>query len=75
MPIVLSDVVQQAIVSAYPTARLYKVPEHNMFNETGKLSGTVGGELSLKNSFAYPIATYQESKRDGIQSILNSLSS
>jgi hypothetical protein len=75
VPIVLSDVVQQAIVSAYPTARLEEVPEHNMFNETGKLSGTVGGELSLKNSFAYPIATYQESKRDGIQSILNSLSS
>jgi hypothetical protein len=48
VPIVLSDVVQQAIVSAYPTARLEEVPEHNMFNETGKLSGTVGGELSLK---------------------------
>lgn len=75
VPIVLLDVVRQAIVSAYPTARLEEVAEHNIFNETGKLSGTVGGELTLKNSFAYPIATYQDSKRDGIQSILNSLSS
>ncbi len=75
VPIVLMDVVRQAIVSAYPTARLEEVAEHNIFNETGKLSGTVGGELTLKNPFAYPIATYQESKRDGIQSILNSLSS
>ncbi len=74
VPVVLVDVVRQAIVSAYPTARLEEVTEHNIFNTVGKISGTVGGELTLKESFAYPIATYQELKRDGIQSLLNALS-
>jgi hypothetical protein len=74
VPVVLIDVVRQAIVSAYPTARLEEVAEHNIFSPVGKISGTVGGELSLKESFAYPIATYQELKRDGIQSLLNALS-
>lgn len=74
VPVVLVDVVRQAIVSAYPTARLEETTEHNIFSPVGKISGTVGGELSLKESFAYPIATYQELKRDGIQSLLNALS-
>ncbi len=74
VPVVLVDVVRQAVVSAYPTARLEEVAEHNIFSPVGKISGTVGGELTLKESFAYPIATYQELKRDGIQSLLNALS-
>jgi hypothetical protein len=74
VPIALLEVVKQAIVSAYPTARLEEVAEHNIFNQVGKASGTVGGELTLKESFAYPIATYQDLKRDGMQSLLNALS-
>lgn len=74
VPVVLVDVVRQAIVSAYPTARLEETTEHNIFSPVGKISGTVGGELSLKESYSYPIATYQELKRDGIQSLLNALS-
>ncbi len=74
VPVVLVDVVRQAIVSAYPTARIEEVAEHNIFSPVGKISGTLGGELSLKEPYAYPIATYQESKRDAIQSLLNALS-
>ena len=74
VPAPLIEVVKQAVVSAYPTARLEEVAEHNIFSETGKMSGTVGGELTLKNSFAYPIATYQDLKRDAMQSLLNALS-
>ncbi len=74
VPISLVDVVKQAIVSAYPTARLEEVAEHNIFNQVGKMTGTIGGELSLKEHFAYPIANYQESKRDSMQALLNSLS-
>lgn len=73
VPIALVSVVEQAITSAYPSARLEEVEEHNLFNEVGKLSGTIGGELVLKKGFADPIATFQESKRDAMQSILNSL--
>ncbi len=74
VPVDYIEVVKQAIVSAYPTARLEEVEEHNIFNKVGKLSGTVGGDLKLKESYAYPIATYQELKRDPMQALLNALS-
>lgn len=74
VPMSMLDVVQQAVVSAYPTARLEEVSEHNIFSPVGKISGTMGGELTLKNEFAYPIATYRDLKRDALQSVLNALS-
>lgn len=74
VPLSLIDVVKQAIVSAYPATRLEEVPEYNIFSPVGKLSGTVGGELHLKEGFAYPIATYQDLKRDAMQALLNALS-
>lgn len=73
VPIALLDVVKQAVVSAYPSARLEEVADYNIFSPTGKISGTVGGELSLKEHFAYPISTYQDLKRDSIQALLNAL--
>lgn len=73
VPIALSEVVQQAVVSAYPSARLEEVSEHNIFSPVGKTAGTIGGELTLKENFAYPIATFTEIKRDVMQSILNAL--
>jgi hypothetical protein len=75
VPVSMLDVVQQAIVSAYPSARLEEVSEHNIFSPIGRISGTMGGELSLKENFGYPIATYQDLKRDALQSVLNALSS
>jgi hypothetical protein len=74
VPVTLVEVVKQAINSAYPTARLEEVAEHNIFSPVGKISGTVGGDLALKKDFAYPIATYQDLKRDTMQSLLNALS-
>lgn len=74
VPVALIEVVKQAIVSAYPTARLEESAEHNIFNPVGKLSGIVGGELNLKEPYAYPIATYQDLKRDAMQALLNALS-
>lgn len=74
VPLVMLEVVQQGIVSAYPSARLEEVAEHNIFSPVGHLSGTYGGEFTLKEPFAYPIATYQDTKRDPMQSLLNALS-
>lgn len=74
VPISLTEVIKQAIVSAYPAARMEETSEHNIFNQTGKLGGVTGGELNLKEPYAYPIATYQDLKRDALQSVLNSLS-
>ncbi|MDB5165953.1 MAG: hypothetical protein JWM37_25 [Candidatus Saccharibacteria bacterium] len=74
VPVSLAEVVKQAIVSAYPAAQMEEVAEHNIFSRAGQLSGVVGGELVLKENYAYPIATYQDLKRDALQSVLNALS-
>ena len=71
VPTVLEDVVRQAVAAAYPSARLEEVAEHNIFSQIGKMSGTIGGEFTLKKSYVYPIATYQESKRDAARALLN----
>lgn len=73
VPMVLVDLIKQAVSAAYPTARLEEVEEHNIFSKVGKISGTIGGELTLKKDYSYPIATYQEIKRDAMRSILNAL--
>lgn len=75
VPIVLMDVVRQAIAAAYPSARLEEVEEHTIFSKVGKISGTIGGEFTLKKDYIYPIATYEESKRDAARALLNALSS
>lgn len=74
VPMVLVDVVRQAVAAAYPSARLEEVTEHNIFSQVGKMSGTIGGEFTLKKNFVYPIATYKESKRDASRALLNALS-
>ena len=74
VPMVLLDVVKQAIEASYPSARLQEVKEESIFNQSGKISGTIGGEFTLKKNFAYPIATYQDTKRDATRALLNALS-
>lgn len=75
VPTVLVDVVKQAITASYPSARLEEVSEHAIFNQAGKMSGTIGGEFTLKKDYAYPIATYQDAKRDASRALLNALAS
>jgi hypothetical protein len=75
VPVTLVEVVKQAVISAYPSAQLEEVKDHNIFNKVGRITATLGGELTLKEKFAYPIASYQDLKRDPLQSVLNSLSS
>lgn len=70
VPVALVQVVSTSCYKPYPSARLEEVEEHNLFNEVGRISGTIGGELVLKKSFAESSATFQESKRDSMQSIL-----
>lgn len=75
VPVSLVPVIQQAVSAAYPAARLEEVNERNIFNPAGRMSGTIGGEFTLKKEFAFPIATYQEAKRDAARALLNALSS
>src|SRR5258706_1042167 len=43
VPVVLVDVVKQAIISAYTAAQVEEVAEHNIFNRVGKLTTVTGG--------------------------------
>ena len=74
VPTVLTDVIKQAVAAAYPSARLEEVSEHAVFSQVGGVSGTLGGEFTLKKHFSYPIATYLESKRDASRALLNAIS-
>lgn len=73
-PVDMIGAMEQALTSAYPSTVLERVPEYNIFNEVGGANAVAGGQMNLKKEFAYPIATYQDLKRDAMQSILNSLS-
>lgn len=74
VPVTMVDTVKQAIVSAYPTARLEEVERPNIFSKNGGSEGVAGGELELKKDFMLPIATYEEMKWDATGAILNALS-
>jgi len=74
VPVTLVDIVRQAVAAAYPTARLERVNEPNIFSEQGGKQGTLGGELVLRREYPYPIATYLETKSDSALSIINALS-
>lgn len=73
-PADMVTVLEQAITSAYPSTRLERISEPIIFNQQGGIGGVAGGRFSLKEKFAYPIATYQDLKRDAFQSVLNALS-
>ena len=73
VPLKMVETVKQAVVSAYPTARLEETLEDNIFSKEGG-AGIAGGELTLKKEYVYPIATYEETKWDASGSLLNALS-
>ena len=74
VPAVLTETVKQAITAAYPTARLEEVEDPNFFNKEGKIDSVAGGEFSFKEDYWYPIASYEDTKRDASLGIINALS-
>ena len=75
VPAVLTETVRQALQSAYPTARLEEKREENIFRGGGGIEAVAGAELTLNKDYYYPIATYEDTKRDAQMAILNALSS
>ena len=75
VPTSLTEVVKQAIQSAYPTARIEKKLEENIFAPNNSTDCVAGAELSLNEAYYLPIATYEDTKRDAQMGILNALSS
>ena len=73
VPAVLTETVSQAIQSAYPTARIEKKREENIFKGGGGTNAVAGAELTLNKEYYLPIATYEETKRDAQMAMLNAL--
>ena len=74
VPAVITETVKQAIVSAYPTARLEEQFEDNIFSKEGGEDGVSAGELHLSKEYVYPIATYEEAKWDAAGALINAFS-
>lgn len=74
VPAVLTETVKQAVISSYPTARIEETERENIFSKTAKLTGVAGGELKLRKEYVFPIATYEDTKRDASMAILNAMS-
>ncbi len=74
VPAVLTETIKQAIVASYPTARLEEVADPNFFSKDGKIDAIAGGEIMMKQPFYYPIATYEDTKRDASLGLINALS-
>lgn len=74
VPAVIVETVKQAVISAYPSARLEEIEPDSIFSEDVTTDQVAGGEMSLKKSFVYPISTYEDSQRDASLGILNAMS-
>jgi len=72
-PTILVSMIRQAVLAAYPSARLEEVAQHNIFSKLERGHAAIGGEFSLKNDYIYPIASYVDTKRDVSRAILNAL--
>ena len=69
----LEPVVRQAITSVYKSSKVELVEEHNLFDPDIDAESVLGGQLVLKEKYAYPIATYVDSKQDIMKSLLGAL--
>ena len=75
VPSPLTEIVKQAVQSAYPTARIEEKREENIFAGNDSFNTVAGAELTLNKESYLPIATYEDTKRDASMAILNALSS
>ena len=74
VPAVIVETVKQAVISAYPSARLEEIEPDSIFSEDVTTDQVAGGEMTLKKGFVYPISTYEDSQRDASLGILNAMS-
>lgn len=74
VPAVITETVKQAVVSAYPSARLEEIEQDSIFAQDITTEQIAGGEMRLKKDFVYPINTYEDTQRDASLAILNAMS-
>lgn len=75
VPAVLTETVKQAVISAYPSARLEEIEPDSIFSTETTAEQIAGGVMTLKKEYIYPVSTYEQTQRDASLAILNALSS
>lgn len=74
VPAVITETVKQAVISAYPSARLEEIEQDSIFAKDVTTDTVAGGQMKLKKEFVYPISTYEDSQRDASLALLNAMS-
>lgn len=74
VPAVITETVKQAVISAYPSARLEEIEQDSIFAQEITTDQIAGGEMRLKKDFVYPINTYEDTQWDASLAILNAMS-
>ena len=74
VPSVITETVKQAVISAYPSARLEEIEQDNIFAKDVTTEQLAGGEMTLRKDYVLPISTYEDTKRDASLAILNAMS-
>jgi type IV secretory pathway TraG/TraD family ATPase VirD4 len=74
VPVSLEAAVKKALTSGYPGVQIEQKNDVNFFSKESKIGGVSGGEFELKQSYFYPINTYQMSEQDAFAALLSSLS-
>lgn len=67
----IRDLVEKQIHGAYPSAKIEKIDEANIFSEKGKVAFA---NLKLKEADYLPIRTYQDLPTDGLSLITSAMS-
>ena len=74
VPSVITETVKQAVISAYPSARLEEIEQDSIFAKDVTTEQLAGGEMTLRKDYVLPISTYEDTKRDASLAILNAMS-
>lgn len=71
VPSYMLDLFIEQVHSVYPAAHLERVPDYNMFKPQGAI---VGGLISFRRSFMFPLKTYAQFENDPLESLTTALS-
>lgn len=73
-PKMFEEMVEKQIHSAYPTAHIEKVKNHNIFILPSGKGDYVSAKLKLARKFVLPIKTYLKQESDPLSAITNAMS-
>jgi hypothetical protein len=74
VPYALTSLVEKAVTTHYPEAKVEEIEEHNIFSPEREMMGVVGGYVFGYKSHAYPMKTYTGIDNEPLEAVTNALS-